>query len=266
MSYSRPITFDRVIRVLGSLAVIAVLVWLVNELKDVLLPFGLACLISYLLEPLVEWQQRVLKLKHRGLPVLLTLIEATLALGVLAYFFIPSALNEIDQVDELIKASADKGRQSSLLPPELQEYLRNTLRSENLTQILAGSRLETILNKGTTVLTATVDFLMHTLEWLLTFIYVIFIMLDYKRIMRGFKAMVPPSYRRTVYKVGDDIARNMNIYFRSQAVIAACAAVFYCIGFSIVGLPMAIIMGIVVGLLYIIPYFQYVTLITVALL
>ena len=253
MSYSRPITFDRVIRVLGSLAVIAVLVWLVNELKDVLLPFGLACLISYLLEPLVEWQQRVLKLKHRGLPVLLTLIEATLALGVLAYFFIPSALNEIDQVDELIKASADKGRQSSLLPPELQEYLRNTLRSENLTQILAGSRLETILNKGTTVLTATVDFLMHTLEWLLTFIYVIFIMLDYKRIMRGFKAMVPPSYRRTVYKVGDDIARNMNIYFRSQAVIAACAAVFYCIGFSIVGLPMAIIMGIVVGVLYMIP-------------
>ncbi len=260
MSYSRPITFDRVIRVLGSLAVIAVLVWLVNELKDVLLPFGLACLISYLLEPLVEWQQRVLKLKHRGLPVLLTLIEATLALGVLAYFFIPSALNEIDQVDELIKASADKGRQSSLLPPELQEYLRNTLRSENLTQILAGSRLETILNKGTTVLTATVDFLMHTLEWLLTFIYVIFIMLDYKRIMRGFKAMVPPSYRRTVYKVGDDI------YFRSQAVIAACAAVFYCIGFSIVGLPMAIIMGIVVGVLYMIPYFQYVTLIPVALL
>ena len=184
----------------------------------------------------------------------------------LAYFFIPSALNEIDQVDELIKASADKGRQSSLLPPELQEYLRNTLRSENLTQILAGSRLETILNKGTTVLTATVDFLMHTLEWLLTFIYVIFIMLDYKRIMRGFKAMVPPSYRRTVYKVGDDIARNMNIYFRSQAVIAACAAVFYCIGFSIVGLPMAIIMGIVVGVLYMIPYFQYVTLIPVALL
>ncbi len=266
MSYSRPITFDRVIRVLGALAVIAVLVWLVNELKDVLLPFGLACLISYLLEPLVEWQQRVLKLKRRGLPVLLTLIEATLALGVLAYFFIPSALNEIDQVDVLIKASADKGHQSSLLPPELQEYLRNTLRSENLTQILAGSRLETSLNKGTTVLTATVDFLMHTLEWLLTFIYVIFIMLDYKRIMRGFKAMVPPAYRRTVYKVGDDIARNMNIYFRSQAVIAACAAVFYCIGFSIVGLPMAIIMGIVVGVLYMIPYFQYVTLIPVALL
>ena len=48
--------------------------------------------------------------------------------------------------------------------------------------------------------------------------------------------------------------------------MAACAAVFYCIGFSIVGLPMAIIMGIVVGVLYMIPYFQYVTLIPVALL
>lgn len=266
MSASRPITFDRVIRVLGALSVIAILVWLINVLKDVLLPFGVACLISYMLEPLVEWQQRKLRLRHRGLPVLLTLIEATLALGILAYFFIPSAINEIEQVDTLVKASASGDHNSGLLPPELQEYVRNTLRTENITQILAGSRLETILNKGTTVLTATVDFLMHTLEWLLTFIYVIFIMLDYDRIMRGFKLMVPPAYRRTVYRVGDDIARNMNIYFRSQAVIAACAAVFYCVGFSIVGLPMSIIMGITVGVLYMIPYFQYITVIPVAIL
>lgn len=266
MSSSHPITFDRVIRVLGAFAVVAGLVWLINELKDVLLPFGLACLIAYLLEPVVEWQQRLLRVKHRGLPVLMTLIEATLIFGLLAYFFIPSALNEIEQVDALVKASAEKNQSSPFLPPELQEYLRNTLRTENLTQILAGSRLETILNKGTTVLTATVDFLLHTLEWLLTFVYVIFIMLDYNRLMRGFKAMVPPAYRRTVYRVGEDIARNMNIYFRSQAVIASCAAVFYCIGFSIVGLPMAIIMGIVVGVLYMIPYFQYVTLIPVAIL
>lgn len=58
----------------------------------------------------------------------------------------------------------------------------------------------------------------------------------------------------------------MDRYFRSQAVIACCAAVFYCIGFSIVGLPLAIVMGITVGLLYMIPYFQYVTLIPVIIL
>ncbi len=106
---------------------------------------------------------------------------------------------------------------------------------------------------------------MHFLEWLLTFIYVIFILIDFKPLMRGFKTLVPHKYRHVAYMVGDDIKVNMNRYFRSQAVIASCAAVFYCIGFSIVGIPMAIVLGITVGVLYMIPYFQYVTLIPVTL-
>ena len=56
----------------------------------------------------------------------------------------------------------------------------------------------------------------------------------------------------------------MNRYFRGQAVLALCAAVFYCIGFSIVGIPLAIVLGILVGVLYMIPYFQYITVIPVA--
>ena len=56
----------------------------------------------------------------------------------------------------------------------------------------------------------------------------------------------------------------MNRYFRGQGLVALCATVFYCIGFSIVGLPLAIPMGLLVGILYMIPYFQYVTLIPIA--
>ncbi len=84
--------------------------------------------------------------------------------------------------------------------------------------------------------------------------------------MQGFRLLVPPKYREKTYLVLDDIKDNMDRYFRSQAVIACCAAVFYCIGFSIVGLPLSIVMGITVGLLYMIPYFQYVTLIPVIIL
>ena len=112
---------------------------------------------------------------------------------------------------------------------------------------------------------ATVEFLLHTLEWLLTFVYVIFILIDYPSLMAGFRRMVPMKYRPTVYRIEDDLKDNMNRYFRGQILIAGCAAVFYCIGFSIVGIPLAIVLGITVGILYIIPYFQYVTLIPVTL-
>lgn len=85
----RAITFDRVIRVIATLAIIAVAVWLIGILSNVLLPFCVACIISYLLEPVVEFQQKHLKLRHRSIPVFLTLLEAALIFGILAYFFYP---------------------------------------------------------------------------------------------------------------------------------------------------------------------------------
>lgn len=266
MDLSRQFTFDRVVRILGSVAIMALLVWLIDILKDVLLPFCVACLIAYMLEPIVEWQQKKLKLKKRILPVIITIVELTAVIALLCYFFIPSAIDEVEQLDKLVRASQDKEDALAFLPPEIQTYIHDFLESNSLESLLSGSRLEALLNKSTTLLITTIDFVMHTLEWLLTFIYVLFIMLDYEQIMRGFRKLVPPKYRKVAYRVSDDIKTNMNLYFRSQAVIALCAAVMYCIGFSIVGLPMAIIMGITVGILYMIPYFQYITLIPVAIL
>ncbi|MDE6340074.1 MAG: AI-2E family transporter [Muribaculaceae bacterium] len=266
MAQRKPITLDTVVRGIITLAIVGVCVWLVDILSGVLLPFCVACLIAYILDPVVDFQQRVLHLRHRIIPVFLTLLETSIVVGTIAYFFIPSALKEFDQLQILVKASSAKELMPSFLPPALQEYLLKYLDPDNLTQLLNGTRLEAVLNKSTDVLTATVDFLLHTIEWLLTFIYVIFILIDYKRIMRGFRLAVPPKYRERTYPILDNIKTNMDVYFRSQAVIALCAAVFYCIGFTIVGLPMAIVMGITVGILYMIPYFQYITLIPVAVI
>lgn len=266
MSTSRPYTFDRVVRILASLCVAAVIIWLINLCKDVLLPFCVACLIAYMLEPVVEFQQEKLKLKSRALPVFLTLLEVACLIGLVVYLFLPPALDEIMSLEKIIDSPEARRVSTPLLPPDLQEYLHDLVSNERLSTLLSGTRIEALLNKGTSFLTTAIDILLHTLEWLLTFIYVIFIMLDYKQLMRGFRMIVPPKYRSIAYKIGDDIKNSMNRYFRSQAVIAMCAALFYCIGFSIVGLPMAIVMGIIVGILYMIPYFQYVTLIPVVIL
>lgn len=264
MATKNPITFDRVVRVVVAIAAIAIFVWLVNYLKNVLLPFCVACLIAYVLEPVVEFQQKHLKLKYRALPVFLTLLEAMLVAAGFVVLIVPMAVSEMEQLDKLIKTSS--GTSASLLPQEIMDYITNYLNVENVRKYMDPGQIANIFNKGTSVLSATVGAVMHTIEWLLTFIYVIFIMLDYRQLMSGFRKVVPPRYRDRVYPVLDDIKDNMDRYFRSQAVIAGCAAVFYCIGFSIVGLPLAIVMGLLVGILYMIPYVQYVTLIPVAIL
>lgn len=261
----RPYTFDRVVRILITIAFICGFVWLVNILKDVLLPFCLACLIAYILEPMVEFTQKLLRLKSRVIPVFITLFEVAFIVAVLCYFFIPSVVDEIHQMSELIDKYSDKDVISPLIPGVLHDYIVKHVNLDEITKYIDGQHMMTILDKGTSFLSQSVSMVLHGLEWLLTFIYVIFILIDYRQLMRGFRLLVPPRFRPIAYKVGDDIKNSMNKYFRGQALIALCAAVFYCIGFSIVGIPLAIVLGILVGILYLIPYFQYVTLIPVAI-
>lgn len=263
---TRPYTFDRVVRILAACAAIVGAVWLINVLANVLLPFCLACLIAYILEPIVCFVQRILHIKGRFIPIMITLIFVTAAIVGLGYLVVPSAIEELRHLEDIIKSDPEGKKGIPYIPEDVIRTVSDYVSSLNLTQLLENTHWGTILSTGGSFISATLDFLLHTLEWLLTFIYIIFILLDYQHLMKGFRLLVPPKYRPLAYKIGDDIKDSMNRYFRGQAVIAFCAAVFYCIGFSIVGIPMAIVMGIMVGVLYLIPYFQYVTIIPVALI
>lgn len=264
MSSSRPYTFDRVIRILILIAGIIGAIWLIDTLEYVLLPFCLACLIAYLLDPLVEFNRNVNHLKGRSVATLLTLLEVTLFIGVICYFCIPSILAEIEQMKDLIRQYSAGKTSVPFIPELVHEHLERFLSSENIRSFIENNNFDKVLDKGSTFISASIDFVMRTVQWLLTFVYVIFILLDYEQLMRGFRQLVPPKYRKVAYKIEDDIKTSMNHYFRGQALIALCAAIFYCIGFSIVGIPLSIVLGIIVGILYMIPYFQYVTLIPVA--
>lgn len=266
MSESRPITFDRVMRTLATLAILGIIVWLIGRLQNVLLPFCVAALIAYMLEPIVEYQQEKLGLKSRIIPVFLTLFELCMVIGTAAYFIVPNLIDELCELEKMIKTTSIRDLTPNFLPAEIQHYIYRNFNLAALATYLEGTRMEAVINKGTSVLASTIGLLMHTIEWLLTFVYVIFIMIDYKPLMRGFKLIVPPKYRSLANHLGRDIKVNMDRYFRSQALIAMFATVFYCIGFALVGLPMSLIMGLMVGILFLIPYFQYITLIPVAIL
>lgn len=262
----RPITFDRVMRVLAALAILGIIVWLIGILQHVLLPFCVAALVAYMLEPIVEMQQARLRTKRRALPVFLTLFELIFVLSVLAWFLVPNLVEEFEHLKKMVNTTSIEDLLPAFLPIEIKDYLRRNLNIASLAKYLEGTEMGSVIDKGGTVLSATITFLMHTIEWMLTFIYIVFIMLDYHTLMRGFKLIVPPKYRSVANQLGHDIKVSMDRYFRSQALVALCAAVFYCIGFSLVGLPMSFIMGLLVGVLYLIPYFQYITLIPVAIL
>lgn len=263
---AKPFTFDRVIRLIIALVLIIGAFWLIGTLKNVLLPFCLACLIAYIMEPFVEFNQRLFHTKKRVLPVFVTIIDVTAVLVLLVYLFMPTVMGEIHQMGEMITKYSTKQFRIPFIPDNVADTLEAKYNLSKLIAELESGRGMELLNKGETLVTSAVDFLMHSLEWLLTFIYIIFILIDYDKLGSGIQLLVPEKYKASVFQVCRDIKDSMNKYFRSQLLIATCAAVFYCIGFTIVGMPMAIVMGVLVGILYMIPYFQYITLIPVAII
>lgn len=257
---------DKIMKLIIGIAISAVLIWLVRYLSDVLLPFFAACLIAYLLQPVLAFNQRMLHTKRRIIPSVLTMIELLLVIGLIGYIFLPTVIKETEMLADIIK-DVNSGRQPV---PEyyhkIIDFFEKYVNPAQINEILRNMHIDQIITRGSSLLQESVHVIMATLGWLLTIIYILFILIDYPEIVRGFKLIFPSKYRMTGVSIVNDVKDNMNRYFRGQGLVALCATVLYCIGFSIVGLPLAIPMGLIVGILYMIPYFQYVTIIPVAII
>lgn len=257
---------DRIMRLLIGLALATAIVLLIRYLSGVLLPFFIACFVAYLLQPVVIFNRRLTRCKGRALPAVLTLLDVTVALSLIVYLFLPSVMNEMNALDAIIESVTSGHRPLPQPYVEFVDFVSRYLDPDNLRQFFDTSHLETIISSGSSIIEESIDIVERLLMVLLTLIYILFVLIDYPQIVRGFKLIIPSNYRDRMMGVVHDVARSMNSYFRGQGMVALCAMVFYCTGFSIVGLPLAIPMGLIVGTLYMIPYFQYVTLIPVAAL
>lgn len=255
---------DRIMRLIIGLGIATGLILLIRYLNHVLLPFFAACFIAYLLEPLVGLNRRLLHLKGRVIAVILTLIEVCGVIAGLIFLFMPSVVSELDMLDAILHDVSQGKRQLPQFYHTVLAFIDRYFDPQYLQSQFTPQHIEALLDKGSSLIQQSIDLIMHTLEWLLALIYIVFILMDYPQIARGFKLIIPAKYRAQGMAVVHDVQTSMDHYFRGQGLVALCAAILYCIGFKIVGMPLAIPMGILVGLLYMIPYFQYVTLIPVA--
>ncbi|MCM1518086.1 MAG: AI-2E family transporter [Pseudoflavonifractor sp.] len=270
MTNRRPYTLDRVVRLVITIAVIAIALYFINLLKDVLLPFCVSCLIAYLLEPFVQFNRRLLNLRGRTTAIFCTLFEATFFVGVLCYFFIPSIIQEMAQVGTLIKQYSQTELNIPFMPNGIHRFIRTHLDLEYLSTLLTRQEWIALIKTsiaGTWGLVSTsIGWIISVFSWLVVFLYVIFIMLDYDRLSNGFRRMVPPRYREITFRLGRDLQQSMNHYFRGQALVALCVGILFSIGFLIIDLPLAIVLGLFIGLLNMVPYLQLISIPITAML
>ena len=262
----RPYTLDRVVRLLIAVACVVGAVLLINKLKGVLLPFVVAWVIAYILEPVVQFNRRLFKLRGRLLAVLLSLLEAILVVTALCVVFVPTIIEEVHEMANIVRDYADHHASIPFVPSSVHDFLRENIDWQELSDRLSQSDMKSLAISAGTLLTDGLDLLMGLFSWLIMLLYVVFIMLDYDRLSRGLAGLIPPKYRRPTLRIWSDVTRSMDNYFRGQGLVSMFVGIIFAVGFAIIGLPLGIVLGLCIGVMNMVPYLQLISIIPCTLL
>ena len=231
-----------------------------SRLYGVLLPFFVSFLLAYVLDPIVVFIQTKCRVRNRALAVVITLV---LAVGIVVGAIAALRKPVMDQVN-----TAWAGFQNYIATFDINQYM-SAETQEKLLQwqeewdwksVLANpeltSSIKELLPKIGNWITGGLSWMSELLVIFIGFMYLIFLMIDFPNIRANYSKYIPRKIRPRVVTMMGDIDRNMNAYFRGQAMVATCVGVLFAIGFTIIGMPMGIAMGLIIGLLNMVPYMQ----------
>ena len=266
----KKITFDSFIRGIISVLIIIGILYLVNYLSGVLLPFFIAWLLAYMIYPLVTFFQYKLKVKNRVASIFIAMLVLLTTLTLAFVVLVPPIIDEFGKVKELLTTYFIEGTQQAHIPGTIANFIKeninmaqvqNALNEENITNMI-----RSILPKAWNIFTQSVNIIASILATFIVLLYTFFILLDYEAIGSGWTGLVPKKYRETSIRIVNDVKDGMNRYFRGQALVAFLVGVLFSIGFVIIDFPLAIGFGLLIGLLNMVPYLQLIALVPTVLL
>ncbi|MBQ8422983.1 MAG: AI-2E family transporter [Coprobacter sp.] len=262
-SIREPYTFDRVMRILFTLAAIIALFYLLDVLKGALLPFFVAWVLAYLINPFVEFIQYRCKVRIRILSIFMALLSIVGVVWLVVWLITPGIIEEAGKMRNMISEYLSHGTEDTpFIPESWHYYLQEKIDFAKISAAMNPEDWSGLIQKTSgqlwALVTGSVNHLINLISWCIVFLYLIFILLDYDRIISGFKALIPNRYRDKTLTIFNDVKESMNRYFRGQSLVAFLVGILFSIGFSIVGLPLAILLGLFIGLLNMVPYLQVV--------
>ncbi len=267
----KPYTFDRVVRIALTAGLICGLIWCLEFLSDVLIPFFVAVLLAYLFNPLVTLIQK--KINHRAASVLISLfLVACLALAA-AMILIPMIMSQIARMGVILSQVATNSeiarRMSEFLPTDLWRMIRDYAAREDVQAFFKTGKFLAIVESAARkllpgmwgIIAGGANLVMGVVGLSVIGLYLIFLLMDYQIVRQGWKDLLPDAYKEPLVEFVYEFDSAMNRYFRAQATVASIVGVLFAVGFSLIGLPMGILLGLFIGLLNMVPYLQMIGLI-----
>jgi predicted PurR-regulated permease PerM len=241
----RPRTVFVVIGILVASFVVLKILWIS---RHVLSWIFIALFLTLALNPAVDRLER--RVKRRGLATGIVYILALVGVALIGWLFIPTLVDQVnsfahkvpDYLDDITKG---RGRLGFLQEKyHLVDKARKALREGGASKLFGISGTAVAIAKG--VVTAVVATL--TIAFM-TF----FMLLEGPNWMNRFYSLLRPGSRRRWQAVGHDIYRTVGGYVTGNLLISLIAGTLTAIVLAIMGVPYAIALGLIVGILDLIP-------------
>jgi predicted PurR-regulated permease PerM len=255
---------DKVPRWVLSAGIAISIGWLLFTLRGVLAPVFFAFLIAYMLDPLVDRIETSRLLRGRaigravGIAVLLVAVLAVTA--VLVLIVAPMVYQEV--AGFLKRMPALVARSRTEWEPVLAGYGLTVPASVG--DALKGLHLDlqSVVSEGYTPATAaakwflggTASALSAAVAALMVPVLAFYLLYDFDVLVTKAATLIPPRYRSEADRFFREVDSVLGQFFRGQFTVMAILAVLYSVAYGLVGVPLALPIGIMAGLLSFIPY------------
>ena len=262
------ITFDKFIRWAGIGALVILVLLIVDRLSNVLLPFAVAWLLAYLLYPVVKFVQYKMRVPTRALSIVVTLVAVIAVIAFVVWLIIPPMIEQFQKLGSLVTKYIHAEAHIDSIPSAIQQWMQENqreierfFRSKDFTE-----GLQKAMPQVFSVLGQTASVVISIVASLITLLYMFFILLDYEYLTENWIKIFPKKSRPFWRELMGDVERELNNYIRGQSLVALTMGILFCIGFTIIDFPMAIGLGILIGIMDLVPYLHTFALIPTALL
>ncbi|HEX2035745.1 MAG TPA: AI-2E family transporter [Chloroflexota bacterium] len=251
----RELVFPRAAYIIGAILLGA---YIVYWLRDVLTPIFVAFSLAYLLDPLVDRLEAWKVPRPAGIALVLggVLGAVALFLGLVVPGIAADVAGVVRELPQQLAALwarvepwlAQRGIEVPHSATEWAERL-STYASDVASSILApaGNALGSLLG-------GTLSVLGSVAAALVVLVLAVYLLNDFDRITAGMRELIPLRWRGTVMRYAGDIDAMLSHFLRGQLTVMAILAVLYSVAYALLGVRLAVPIGIIAGLLNFIPY------------
>lgn len=232
--------------------------WLAHELREVLLPFAVSLLLAYLLNPLVDRMEDLRVPRAVGVVVITLVVVGCVVLALV--LIVPKVVNEVTDIVQASLGFAAKAR--AWVENDLEAFVgRFGIDSAQVQQQLApkiADQAEGFLKFLFQSLLQLTFRLSAVLGQLLNLVLIpfltFFLLKDFNRLTGTVRRLLPAEHQSRMVEVVHRVDRVLAGFFRGELLVCLIVGLLTAILLSIFRIPYALLLGVLAGLLNLVPY------------